>query len=78
LENVLLPFNTAIREIKKSLFSEQDIQREIDDVEGYYSFYGFEQKIKNCLDRLGMIGVNESKAEVLLATTKNTRVRRQS
>jgi len=55
--------NSFFYDIVEILFSEQDIEKKIDDVDGYYSFYGFEQRINNCLDRLGVIGVNESKAE---------------
>ena len=55
--------NSFFYDIVEILFSEQDMQREIDNDDGYYIFYGFEQKVKNCIDRLGVIGVNERKAE---------------
>lgn len=55
--------NSFFYDIIEILFAEQDMQREIDNEDGYYSFYGFEQKVKNCIDRLGVIGVNERKAE---------------
>jgi len=63
--------NSFYYDLVKILFSEQDLIKEMMIGEDYYSFFGFKQNVKNCLDRLGIIGVNDSKAEEAFILAKD-------